>query len=343
MRRLMPGTVLTAILCLLGFSHASPIPLEQLVPQEDPPSFAASTNLFIRDNSIVASRANEGENSMTHDLREHGTASLDDNTDPTKRVSSTHGLPSAKRAKLVLPSLRPSQRKIPAANVDFDLPALEPQPAQSNTQADVADVETPRETEIPSDLTGEQAKVVLQILDSDTADDRLPWNTREPYRWSSQTKVNAIRIYGHGLPANPEEETALNAKLKELWTLILQQREENAKKRVNRVKNARKQLIEGSIIPQKRPSLLVQAIEEGKEPWAAASNWEAAERKEKWDDHDWKWTKADLKEVLAYIMAHEARSARRDFTLLEHNVTARNELKDIAFEEFKRMIQSDWK
>ncbi|KAG6839233.1 hypothetical protein H0H93_005890, partial [Arthromyces matolae] len=86
---------------------------------------------------IAASRANEGESSMTQDLLKHGGK-----PESSKR-GSTSELPSTKRARLVLPPLRPPQREIPAASVGFDLSALEPQYTQSSTQAVVADVETP--------------------------------------------------------------------------------------------------------------------------------------------------------------------------------------------------------
>ncbi|KAG6847720.1 hypothetical protein H0H93_006349 [Arthromyces matolae] len=324
MRRPTPGTVLTAIIiCLLAFSQASPIPWEQLIPREDLPSFAVSTHLFIRDDSTIATRANEGESSMTQDSLQH---------DRTKRVSSTHELPSPKRAKNDLLSLRPQppqppgpQPKKSAASVELGVPDLKPRPAQLRPQADVADVESTK-AGIPPDLTGEQVDVVLQVLDSNTADDRLPWNTREPYKWSSQTKKNVISFYRLGLRSEPNDENTLNKKIKDFWQLTLQER---AKESAKRIGSARQELIKGHM-PRNRCSLLFKAIEEGNEPWTAASNWEAAERQEKWND-DWIWTQDNLKEVLACLTKQLGRKARPEV------------LEDITFEEFKRRIQPDWK
>ncbi|KAG6814834.1 hypothetical protein H0H93_012069 [Arthromyces matolae] len=371
-QRLMPGTVLTAIiLCLLAFSHASPIPLEQLIPQEDSPSFAVSTNLFIRDHSMIASRANEGESSMTHDLLRHRTASLLGNTESTKGAS-TSKLPSAKSAKIVLPPLRPPplEPKTSAASVGFVLPASEPPPpqsivspplrppsqrkipapsvcfeyTQSSTQAVVVDVETPPETGIPPYLTGKQADLVLQVLDSTTADNKLPWNTQEPYRWSAQTKRNAIQFHRHGLPSDPEDENALNATMEELWVGILRDRRSSPIREKKAIDNgARNRLLRGDIDPsghQTRSSLLVRAIEEGNEPWKTARNWEEAQREEKWGAQVWKWTEADLKEILAYVLVCKYDKKRVDLRGKMNDTW--NQVVAMNFDDFKRTIESVW-
>ncbi|KAG6829025.1 hypothetical protein H0H93_014630 [Arthromyces matolae] len=267
-RHLLPDAALVAIIfCLLAISHASPIPLERLVPQEDSPSLAASTSLSIRDDplAIIASRANEGESSMTQDLLKHGG-----NTQSTR---------------LVLPPLRPER----------------PHP---KTQAVVAVIETHAKTEIPETLTGMQADLVLQVLASTTVHNQLPWNTQKPYRWSSQTKQNLIQFYGHDLPSNPQDGKALDATMADLWAMILAARGPPIEEWAidNR---ARERLLEGNIDPrggETRSSLLARAVEEGNEPWKTATNWEAAEREEKWGGQVWKWTKADLKKILAYAL-----------------------------------------
>ncbi|KAG6847028.1 hypothetical protein H0H93_010563, partial [Arthromyces matolae] len=153
------------------------------------------------------------------------------------------------------------------------------------------------------------ANIVLQVLDSTTADDKLPWNTQEPYRWSSETKQSAISYHGYALPSNPHDDNALNARLKELWNSMLKIRATESKQRTTegRIETARKELLETYIDgsrDKKRPSLLAGAIQEGNEPWRTASNWEEAERVEKWGKHDWKWTQTYLKEVLESVLTY---------------------------------------
>ncbi|KAG6834063.1 hypothetical protein H0H93_012212 [Arthromyces matolae] len=344
MRRLMPGTVLIAIiLCLLAFSHASPIPsMEKLMPQEDSPLLAVSTvrtNLFIRDDSTIACP----KEALAQLL---GTASLDDRTEPTKKKVSSTPLPlSAKRLKTInLPSLRPSPRQenIPAASVGFDSPALEPQPAQSSTQPVVADFETPQETGILSDLTEEQAKVVFQILDPSTAFERLPWNTKEAYRWSSQTKKNAILSYGHRLPSNPNDDNALNAKLEELWSLRLRgiPSEETVTER--RMKKYRNLLLREDINGSRRLVSLAGVVQEGNEPWRTARNWKEAEREEDWGEHVWKWTETRLKEVLAYVLNYRDRMTRGHTLQDQIDNRTWKKVEAMDFEEFKKTIESVW-
>ncbi|KAG6834462.1 hypothetical protein H0H93_009482, partial [Arthromyces matolae] len=345
MRRLLLATVLTAIiLCLLVFSHASPIPSENLIPREDPLSFPASTNLFIRDDSTIATRGNEGENSMAQDSLQHGTASLDDNKDSRKRVSSTLGPPSAKRAKIDLPALRPQppQPKKSTASVEFGFPDLEPQPAQSIPQAVVGDVETP-EAGIPPDLTGEQAHVVLQVLGPKTPRSQLPWNTREPYRWSSKTKRNAIQFYGHDLPSNPNDNNALNAKLKVLWTLQLHgiQSEQSATERL--MAKYRTRLLKGEIDGSQRLWSLTGVVQEGNEPWRTARNWDEAEREEDWGGHVWKWTQTRLKEVLAYVLNYrDKRNLNRDLLDQGRIDDTWKNVEAMNFEDFKKTMESVW-